>query len=39
LKQGRPDEAITEYREAVRLDKDDYEAHYNIGTALHARGS
>ena len=32
---GRPDEAMAEYREAIRLDANLFEAHYNLGNALH----
>jgi serine/threonine-protein kinase len=32
------DEAIAEYREAIRLNKDYAEAHYNHGAALSAKG-
>ena len=32
------DEAIAEYREAIRLKKDDSVAHNNLGAALHAQG-
>ncbi len=37
--QGKLDEAIAEYREAIRLKPDDAEAHFNLGNALATRGS
>ena len=36
--QGKLDEAIAEYREAIRLKPDDAEAHNNLGIALHDQG-
>ena len=36
--QGKLDEAIAEYREAIRLKPDDAAAHNNLGIALHAQG-
>ena len=35
---GRPDEAIREFREALRLKPDDANAHYNLGAAFGAMG-
>jgi tetratricopeptide (TPR) repeat protein len=35
---GRLDEAIAEYREAIRIKKDFAEAHCNLGVALTAKG-
>ena len=34
LSQGKLDEAIAEYRQAIRLKPDDAEAHNNLGTIL-----
>jgi tetratricopeptide (TPR) repeat protein len=36
--QGRLDEAIAEYREALRIKKDYREAHNNLGVALNEKG-
>jgi serine/threonine protein kinase/Flp pilus assembly protein TadD len=36
--EGQLDEAIAEYREALRLKKDLPEAHHNLGYALHSKG-
>ena len=38
FKKGRIDEAIGQYREALRLEPDYAEAHYNLGAALGAKG-
>jgi serine/threonine protein kinase/Tfp pilus assembly protein PilF len=35
---GRPDEAIAEYREAIRLKKDYAMAYSNLGNALYSKG-
>ena len=37
-RQGKLDEAIAAYREAIRLKPDDAEAHYNLGIALSGQG-
>ena len=37
--QGKPDEAIAEYRTAIRLKPDFAVAHYNLGLALRAQGN
>ena len=37
--QGKLDEAIAEFREAIRLKPDYAEAHYNLGVALRDQGS
>src|SRR5262249_5146876 len=37
-KVGRPDEAIAAYREALRLNKDDFKGYNSLGWALHRRG-
>ena len=37
--QGKPDEAIAEFREAIRLNPDDPAAHMNLGNALYGQGS
>ena len=37
--QGKLDEAIAAYREAIRLKPDDAMAHSNLGNALRTRGS
>ena len=34
--QGKLDEAIAEYREAIRLKPDDADAHRDLGTRLEA---
>jgi tetratricopeptide (TPR) repeat protein len=36
--QGRLDEAITEYRRAIRLNPANASAHRSLGTALHDQG-
>ena len=36
--QGKREEAIAEFREAIRLKPDYAEAHYNLGLALAAQG-
>jgi tetratricopeptide (TPR) repeat protein len=36
--QGRLDEAVTQVREAIRLDKDDFLAHYLLGKILRDKG-
>ena len=36
---GKLDEAIAEYREAIRLKPDYAEAHYNLGLTLQWKGS
>jgi serine/threonine-protein kinase len=36
---GRPDEAIAEYREAIRIDKDFADAHCDLGLALWQQGA
>ena len=38
-RQGKLDEAIAEYREAIRLRPDDATTHFNLGNALGRRGS
>jgi tetratricopeptide (TPR) repeat protein len=37
--QGKYEEAIVEYRQALRLDVDYVEAHYNLGAALSKQGN
>ena len=37
--QGDPDGAISEYRHAIRLDRDLATAHYHLGVALEASGN
>jgi tetratricopeptide (TPR) repeat protein len=39
FKKGRIDEAIAQFREAVRINPDDGEAHNNLGSALFQNGS
>src|SRR5262249_6069301 len=36
--QGRLDEAISSYSEAIRLDKGDFMAHHNLGLAFERKG-
>ena len=36
--QGKLDEAVAEYREAIRLKPDDASAHFNLGNALKLPG-
>ena len=38
-KEGRLDEAIGQYREALRLKPDDADAHYDLANALYRKGS
>jgi Flp pilus assembly protein TadD len=38
MAKGRLDEAITEYREALRIKKDFAKAHHNLGLALYDKG-
>jgi tetratricopeptide (TPR) repeat protein len=38
MKKGRKDEAITEFREAIRLKKNFAEAHCSLGAALYDKG-
>ncbi len=38
MRQGKPDEALQSFREALRADPDLPEAHYNAGMALLQRG-
>ena len=38
MRQGKLDEAIAEYREAIRLRPDDGPTHFNLGTALGRQG-
>jgi len=38
VEQGRLDEAIAEFEEAIRLDPDHADAHVNLGTAYHQQG-
>ena len=38
MNQGKLDEAVAQYREAMRLKSDDAEAHYNLGNALRDHG-
>ena len=37
-RQGKLDEAIAEYREAIRLQPDDHIGHYNLGDILRSQG-
>ncbi len=37
-KENRPDEAIAQYREALRLKPDDADAHYDLANALYRKG-
>ena len=36
--QGKLEEAVAEFRTAIRLNPDYAEAHYNLGFALHSQG-
>ena len=38
FKNGRIDEAIDQYQEAIRVKPDDTEAHYNLGDAFYRKG-